>query len=257
MEYSQEQQFLLCYAPYQIKDYVIKPRTYEEIPDFEPDKPYLRTLAFQVDQKRTEDPLVGAKLAGKEILTNLLNWMKTDRGVHAESLLAVLGALGGTEISRGIMQAAKSITQPMSLFGLGIMIVDANDGQRYLLGDRPANETVSFCFTAMRDRLDIEKYFKPLSEKTAASVGTAAFWDTPYQNMVGKNPKELAALFHGKFEFSFSVYTRFPQERMLAYAIAAQQAVVQTDGVLEWDTALGILSEYAWKTSHYIWGDEA
>ena len=43
-----------------------------------------------IDSQREKDNFIGAKVAGKEIYTNLINWLKNDKGVHAETLLAVL-----------------------------------------------------------------------------------------------------------------------------------------------------------------------
>jgi hypothetical protein len=35
-----------------------------------------------VNEKRKEDPLIGAKIGSKEIFNRLLNGMKDDKGVH-------------------------------------------------------------------------------------------------------------------------------------------------------------------------------
>ena len=56
-----------------------------------PEDILLRSIA----ERAKIDPMIGAKLGGKEIFERLVRGMKTDRGVHTESLLCALGALAG------------------------------------------------------------------------------------------------------------------------------------------------------------------
>lgn len=53
------------------------------------------SLLEAIREKRKADPLIGAKVAGREILGRLIMAMNNDKGVHSESLCCALGALAG------------------------------------------------------------------------------------------------------------------------------------------------------------------
>src|SRR6185295_15477798 len=53
------------------------------------------SLLEAIRAKRGTDPLIGAKVAGREILGRLIIAMKNEKGVHSESLCCALGALAG------------------------------------------------------------------------------------------------------------------------------------------------------------------
>lgn len=48
-----------------------------------------------IEEFKKSDPLIGAKVAGREICQRLINALKTEEGVHIESLLCALGSLAG------------------------------------------------------------------------------------------------------------------------------------------------------------------
>lgn len=57
--------------------------------------PQQAALLRAIEERRKTDPLVGAKIAAQEVFQRLLKGLADDRGVHAETLLAALGALAG------------------------------------------------------------------------------------------------------------------------------------------------------------------
>lgn len=252
--------FTRTYSPYFIKGYVIPERKYEDIP-IDKDKPYLQSLMHQVDVKRREDPFVGAKLAGQEIYANALNMLKDSKGVHVETLLAVLGSAGGRECSEGLIITLKSLMADgsdkkifYSLAGaLGIFIAETSSGEKYLMGDRIGNTFCSFYDTAACTQGLGVQTLRPVSQKCASACGKPEYWETPFDDLVKNSPKKLSELFAGRFEFSFKTYCRFPHERMVAFAVAAQKAVEQAAGVIPKNKAMSIISEYGWRTSHYMW----
>jgi hypothetical protein len=56
----------------------------------------------QLNEKRKDDPLIGAKVGAKDILDRLLNSMKDPKGVHIETLLCALGAMAGYSCQAGL-----------------------------------------------------------------------------------------------------------------------------------------------------------
>ncbi len=250
--------FNIAYSPYSLKDYIVPPRKSEEIKL--KDRAELAMMNY-IDSQRQNDNFIGAKMAGKEIYTNLLNWLKDDRGVHAETLIAVLGSAGGRECMNGIMNTLDSLISDdvqnkrqieNALAGiLDIFIAETKGGELYIMGGRIANSFCSFYDTACSEQGKSVEKLQPLASEIAGKVGSPEYWKTPFDNLVGKSPKEIADIFDRKFEFTFNVYCRFPYERMLAFAIASQNAVNQMESVISKEKAMSILAEYGWRTSHY------
>ncbi len=52
-------------------------------------------LLKRVEEMSGEDPLIGAKIGGKELAQRMIAAMKTERGVHIESILGALGSIAG------------------------------------------------------------------------------------------------------------------------------------------------------------------
>lgn len=253
--------FLRLYAPYALPDFKFEMRDIGDIPlDDVPDSEKLRTLAHQVDLQRRDDPYIGAKLAGEEIFKNLLEMLDTEKGVHIESLLAVIGAAGGYECMYGIMSTFYSLIDELGLTvaaggALSIYIAETKGGGKFLFGDRVGNEFGLFYMNASKtSELPIAK-LKPLSERAAATAGTPEYWQTPFDKTVGNSPKELSDMFCGKFNVTFKTFCLYPQERAVAWSIAAQLAVEHASDVIPsdgFDTAMSIIAEYGWRTSHFI-----
>lgn len=255
------------YAPYTLKDYVIKERSYDEIPEIDESRPQLRSMARQVDLKRSEDPVVGSKIAAQEIYINIKNMLKDDRGVHAETLLAVLASVGGRLCVQGIMNTLDSMVsydvpdRKKLLYTIAallqILIVETKNDDIYIMGDRLGNEFMIFYNNTIAEMGDAQKLV-PIAKKTAETIGTEDYWKTPFDELVKQSPQKLADIFTGAFEVTFKTYCRFPQERMLAVAFAAQTAVNELvkNNVMEKDKAASIISEYGWRTAHFWKGSE-
>ncbi|MDE6728920.1 MAG: hypothetical protein K2J80_13450 [Oscillospiraceae bacterium] len=253
--------FMLHYAPYTVPSFKFKVRDSDDIPPIDdPDAKRLAILARTVDEQREKDPYIGAKLAGKEIYANLIEMLKTEKGVHIESLLAVIGAVGGYECMSGIMTALDAVlAEGNTLAGAGgalsILVADTMSGEKYLFGDCVGNEFCMFCMNAAKASEPPLSMLKPLSELAAKTAGSHEYWATPFNSVVGTSPKALSEMFRGKFETTFSVFCVYPQERVIAMAIAAQLAVEQAANVMGSDglsKAMSIIAEFGWRTSHYI-----
>ena len=255
--------FTRAYAPYELPDFKYEPRSESEMPQFEDKR--LGILAYQVELRRRDDIHAGSTLSGREIYSNLLEMLKTDKGVHIESLLAVIGAVGGFWCMRAIMQGMDAVVKngfvkndmvlPVVGEALSIYICGTKSGESYLFGDKVAREFCSFYMTAAKSSEPPFDALKPLSVHASSTCGTPEYWKTPYDDTVGKSPRELSQMFRERFFELFEVYCRYPQERMLAFAIAAQLAVEQACSVIPQngkETALSILAEYGWRTSHFI-----
>jgi hypothetical protein len=103
-------------------------------------------LLRAINEKRNDDPLIGAKIGGKEIAQRLIAALKNEHGVHIETLLACIGSLGGYACHMAIRDA---IVEPGKAKENEVFrVVGGADGRNYYFGDmvnKPlAEDEVSF-----------------------------------------------------------------------------------------------------------------
>jgi hypothetical protein len=95
--------------------------------------PAHEALMWAIAEQSKNDPLIGAKIGSKELTQRLLSALKSERGVHVESLLCALGALAGYACqasvrSDGVAQGLKE----KEIF----MVVGTASGKHYFFGDK-------------------------------------------------------------------------------------------------------------------------
>jgi len=89
-------------------------------------------LLRQIDRQRGGDPLIGAKLGSQAITQHLYDKLNGPRGVHIESMLCALGALGGFACQATVRAGnkGKGIAEMSDL-----VVANTRDGQRHFFGD--------------------------------------------------------------------------------------------------------------------------
>ena len=246
--------FQIRYAPYLVKGYKIPNLDINNLKLSKLEAEKYGSLALAIDIKRDKEPFIGATIAGKEILYNLTETLKTEKGVHAETLIAILGALGGYECMRGVVTSLEGFSYA-ELAAIDTFIVEEGGKKTYILGDLIGNEFKTFFINSLGGNMENNEainFLLPISKYCAERVSKPEFWQTPYNELIGQNPLELSDIFKNFFEKTFTLYTRFPYERVASYAFAARSAIKQVSSVLDTNKAMSILAEYGWRTSHYI-----
>lgn len=94
--------------------------------------PFEDAFFRQLAEKSKTDPLIGAKIGKNEILQRLLDAMKTDRGVHIESLLCALGSLAGYACQASVRAQAVARGLPETAL---LVSAETKDGNTYYFGD--------------------------------------------------------------------------------------------------------------------------
>jgi hypothetical protein len=137
-------------------------------------------LFRQIAERSKTDPLIGAKIGSKEITQRLLGAMKTERGVHIESVLCALGALAGYSCQASVR--AQAVARGLPEAGL-LTAVQTEDGKTYYFGDnlnKPLAESKYSVWSVAGGGAqqagcnglpDLSEIFK----HAASSVGTDAF----------------------------------------------------------------------------------
>ncbi|WP_028049923.1 hypothetical protein [Cellulomonas sp. URHD0024] len=88
------------------------------------------------------DPMVGARIAGRETLQRVLAALKDERGVQIEAVATALGALAGRACQLAATDGVQNRRPEYA--GLTVMQVGSKDGQTYLMGpaiNRPLAES--------------------------------------------------------------------------------------------------------------------
>ena len=86
-----------------------------------------------IKASKKKDPLVGLKLGAKEVNSRLINGLKTEKGVHIESFLTVLGALSGFACQMSVR--AEVNRKKLRLDQVGWVMASGADGIIYFFGD--------------------------------------------------------------------------------------------------------------------------
>ena len=94
--------------------------------------PPLETLRAFIEQEQKDDPLVGAKVGSKVALEMLLDHLSTERGVHAETLMALAGVLVGRSVQASLWAEAQQAGHSRVP---GLKLATCHDDSQVLVGE--------------------------------------------------------------------------------------------------------------------------
>ncbi len=206
-----------------------------------------------LESQRESDPLIGAKIGGKELLERLLAGMQTEKGVHAESLLCALGSLAGYSCQAAVR--AEWVDEKGQPEKKVFSIIETQNRQRFFFGDLP-NQTlgeneysVLKLSAAAALELGLGKLidFKSIFEHVAGSIG----WDhfgTP-RLPAGHQPGDLPInyvmhLWPSCLEL-LKQFCAKPAEWPILLGVAIQQGMRYCKDVIDPALALTIVMESA------------
>jgi hypothetical protein len=138
-------------------------------------------LDAAIEKERATNPVAHLKVGAEELVQRLLAGMQTERGVHVESLLGVLGSLAGfCCIDSALKQATALDINPQQC---GIVDVETSDGRHYYFGE-PINALLGgtdlslwALVAGMVNHLGSQDYpdFAEIAQHVAATIGGAEF----------------------------------------------------------------------------------
>jgi len=207
-----------------------------------------------IEAAKASDPLVGAKVAGKEVFLRITSALgKNDpRGVHSETLLCVLGALAGYACQASLR--AQALIAGKSANG-AFTVVKTKDGKEFFFGDEInrllAEDKLSvWSLAAGAAQHAGAKTLPDLHEifgHTAASVGSEAFGVVRYPGAGAAKEPPIAYLrtLWPVLLPPLKELTGDPKLWPLAYALAIQQAIELSKDSLGPEAALTIAMEAA------------
>lgn len=186
-----------------------------------------------VEQSQTNNPVVHLRVGAEELVQWLLAGMKSERGVHVESLLGILGSLAGFCVIDSSLKQVAALNR--STRECGIIDIETADGSRYYLGD-PVNHLLAgtdlslwALVAGMINHLGSQEYpdFAEISGHVAGTLGGPEFGQprVPEQHKPGDLPinyvRDLWPVVIPRIEQRVPVL----QERVTLFGFAVQNVI--------------------------------
>jgi hypothetical protein len=217
----------------------------------------MQALLRQIEERRKTDPLVGAKIAGREITQRGLEALKGPRGVHVESLLVALGALAGYSCQAAARAFGTQRGRPDSVT---FSIVETTSGERYFFGpvanqllvENPTAVWKLLSETARQLGATSLPDIAEIARHSAQSVGTPAYGvpRVPPDHIAADSPRAyLKALWPALLPLLQALCPN-PVEWPFAFAFSLQEVMTLAKGTIDARLALLIAMESAVPMSH-------
>lgn len=215
-------------------------------------RPEEAVLMAAIEKQKQADPLIGAKIGGKEVLSRLMSAMKNDKGVHLESLFCALGALAGYACQANLReQAVARGMNPNAPF----QVAKTADGKSYYFGD-PLNSALAegklsvWSLAAGAAQHNGAKSLPDINEifqRTTSNIGSEKF-GVP-NAIEGHSAGELPAVYlRTLWPALLPVVKKLAGDPMLwplVYGFAIQEAMDMAKSAIPLHIALGITMEAA------------
>ncbi len=215
--------------------------------------PQEKALFNAIKEKRKDDPLIGAKLGGQDILDRLIGVLKNDKGVHIETLLTIIGALGGYACHSAVREALVDTGQlPENQV---FTILSGADGNKYYLGDyvnRPlAEDQFSFWGLVAGEAKHFGAVALPdiaqINGAVAKTLGSDKFGipNVPENHRVQEKPIDFLKALWKQVNPVVERYIESPVEKPILFGLAAQKAIEMSKDIIPPEMAAQVLMESA------------
>lgn len=213
-------------------------------------------LVQRIAEMSGQDPLIGARVGGKEVLERLMDAMQTERGVHIESLLGALGALGGYACQASVRARARAEGLEETA---RLARAQCADGKVYFFGDdlnRPLAEdeySVWGIAAGGAQAAGCREIPQPddVFAHAAATVGSEQFGlpRLPPDHPMHDTPLAYLEAFWPEVFRLASKFCPDPAHWPVLLGLAIQELILQARGVIDPCLALQIVMECAVPTS--------
>lgn len=209
-------------------------------------------LLDRVKEMSAGDPLIGAKVGGKELAARLIRAMTDARGVHVESLMCAAGALAGYSCQAALR--AKNRAEGVNELA-HFAEAETSDGQKFYFGDMLngflAESHLSVWSLAAGGAQscgcanfpDIGEIFKRVAE--SVGQGTFGVPRLPPEHPVHELPLTYLKRLWPRFSPMVERFCPTPEHRPVLFGLAIQDLLSQTKAALDPCIALQIVMEAA------------
>lgn len=212
-----------------------------------------QALMNAISEKKKNDPFIGVKIGSKELVQRLMQELKNEKGVHVESLLAIIGSLAGYSCHAAFREELISSGKhpEKEVF----TIIGGADGNQYYFSDLPNQPLVegqasiwglvagNTQHSQETDLLDIDAIFSYVSSTVGGKeFGIPRIHD---QHKPGELPVNyVKSIWHPILPLIDKFCDR-PIERPILLGLAAQRAIEMTKHVIPASTAAQLIMECA------------
>ncbi|MDE5764824.1 MAG: hypothetical protein K2I00_07640 [Ruminococcus sp.] len=208
--------------------------------------------------ERNEHTFANAVTASRKIYVRVAKSIRNEKGIRAETLLAVIASAGGriciqemiNTVDSMVIKDAREKKRIISetARNLGISIEEYENGF-YITGSRIEDEFSVFMGNAVSGNIS-KDVLNVISRRISGLAGKEDYWNTSFDNIINISPEKLADMFDGEFNEIFETYCRYPQEKMIAVSFALQSAVneIIRHNIFGIEKAAAIIAEYGWRT---------
>ena len=210
-------------------------------------------LLKRVKEMSGDDPLIGAKIGGKELAQRMMAAMSTERGVHLESILGALGSLAGYSCQASVRARARS--QGLEDTAHFFVRAEGADGKMYFFGDalnKPLAEdqySVWSIAAGGAQSAGCEDVSDPgdVFNHVASTVGSPAFGlpRLPPEHPMQDTPLNYVETFWPELFPMISKFCPDPEHWPILLGLAIQDIMSQGGNVLDPCLALKIVMECA------------
>ena len=211
-----------------------------------------QALLAAIRERSKEDPLIGAKIGAKEVYHRLVKGLQNDRGVHIESLLAVLGSLAGYACQASLRERAVAQgTAATSLFH----VVETRDGSKFFFGDAlnaplaGAQYSVWGLAAGAAQQLGVTEFpdLDALFQHTASTLGSAEFGipRLPEGHAIGDLPINYLKAIWPKLLPTVQLFCTDPAQWPILYGLAIQETINMGKEVISPALAVQLVMECA------------
>jgi len=207
-----------------------------------------------IDQQKKDDPLIGLKIGAKELVSRLISALEKKEGkVHIESLLAIVGSLGGYSCHAAIREAFVDTGKLVE--NQAFTVITTKNGSKYYFGDL-VNQYLAgseLCFWTLvggeaqelgaTSFPDLNEIFK----RTASTVGSDKFGVVliTKQHLPPERPIVYVRSLWVKACKIVDKFCDSPTQRPILFALAAQQVMSMGKDIISPEIAVSLLIECA------------
>lgn len=211
------------------------------------------TMKRAILQRHKEDPLVGIKIGCKELVLQLIAALKTEKGVHTETLLCALGALAGYACQASVR--AEHVIIKGQVENKIFVIIEGKNKCLYYFGhllNQPLIEnqrsiwnlsSVAAQKLGASDLVNLSAILNDITE----SIGTENFGhlQVPKKYQPVHDPKVFVKHMWPKLQPFVKQYCIEPAEWPVLFGFAIKEVIEMSKGVIDPNIALLIVMESA------------
>lgn len=208
-------------------------------------------LAFQISEKKKEDPMFGIKVGSDDIFNSLINIIqKEDDSVNCHDFLLYAAGLAGYACQAAVRESmvVKGEKKEEEVFH----VVTSKKGEKFFFGDEVNHFLLGNPYSVYRLTAGMYKKVYPtmivpdiaqIIKKVTACIGSAEY--KVCGEALQSELKEMYAIMWKSLRKKLDLYCEKPEEWPVLFAMVLQKGIVATKGIIMPDIGFNFAMECA------------